>query len=292
MPKINKSIYKLSSRYRNQLLNQAVRNVNNNILSSADGDDDNDEHNINLESSVFFSDNNEKDELNMHNSNCLQHKQQRNFEYNELSFHRDNINDDCLVTSDLSAILSESSYDKFLKLYDLCERCSLCICFLDCVECFHNEIFCQHCKKFGIVDYDNNYKEIDNYYKEFDIYCETISFRDKLTQWALDTKINHHQLRSLLTILNSEHPEDNLPKDARTLMKTSLKIISLRNVSPGQYWHNGLTKQLSILYKDTNIMELKLTFNIDGVPISMSSSSTLWVILCSDIIFLSIFIFT
>lgn len=159
MPK-TKSVYDLTSRYRNQLLNRTVRNINNDLSST---DTDKTDGECNLESSLSC---NEIAQSNLHDSS------------NHLEYEQD-----YLVASDLSRILNESSYNKYLELYDLCEKCSLCMCFLNCGECFHNEDYnCQHCTKCSTVDYDNDY-ETDNFYKEFDTYYEAESFRDKLAQW-------------------------------------------------------------------------------------------------------------
>lgn len=153
MPKTKKSVYALTSWYRNQLLNQAVRNINSTASSSTANSEKNVEYNF--ESSVSSSSYSEINQSNLHDSNRLECEQQRNFEHNKLD-HYKYIIKDSLVASDSCAILkNESSYDKYLELYDLCEKCSLCICFLDCGECIHNEDYCQHCTVSNINLYLN-----------------------------------------------------------------------------------------------------------------------------------------
>ena len=50
---------------------------------------------------------------------------------------------------------------------------------------------------------------------------------------------------------------------------------------PGQYWHNGIAKNLITIFEDSPEQEIKLSFNVDGLPLAHSSGSQLWPILCS-----------
>lgn len=246
-------MYDWTSHYRKQLLNRAIRcNKNSIVPSSAIEQTVRYEVKRSLSSSYH-----ETDQLNIHNENDMHCEQEGN--HHEICFINDNsITLNCSVVLNVPAISNKLSYDKYLQVHDLCEICNLCVCFLNCGECFHDEN-CQLCAKCIEKNADNDYDESNNIDKEFNISCESISFKDQLAEWALDTKINHHQLRSLLTILNSEFSNKKLPKNPRILMKTSLKSIVLRNVPPGQYWHNGFAKQLRVLYNNTNVKELKLT---------------------------------
>lgn len=118
------------------------------------------------------------------------------------------------------------------------------------------------------------------------------SLISQLSEWALNYNITHVAINELLKILKPKHPE--LPSDARTLMHTPRSII-LKDVEPGKYYHFGLeycVKNLlqNLLLKqkkpsiETSIIESKLIeilINIDGLPISTSSSSQFYPILCS-----------
>lgn len=92
-------------------------------------------------------------------------------------------------------------------------------------------------------------------------------------------------LRSLLSIIREIPACDNIPKDPRTLLKTSSKI----NVTPlgcGTYFYFGIEKTLNLFCKNHKISiqeneEFSLAVNIDGLPLSKSSNSSFWPILCS-----------
>lgn len=72
-----------------------------------------------------------------------------------------------------------------------------------------------------------------------------------------------------------------LPEDSRTLLQSSSsKIINLRKIGSGVYYHFGLAAGIlrfsSIISSDDKI---KIALGIDGLPISKSSSSQFWPIL-------------
>ncbi|CAL1282894.1 unnamed protein product [Larinioides sclopetarius] len=89
--------------------------------------------------------------------------------------------------------------------------------------------------------------------------------------------VTHAFINDILQILGKRH---DLPKDARTLLDTP-GMIETKDLNNGQYVHfgirYGLEKQFSLL-KDLNI--IKLSFNIDGLPLFKSSSQQAWPILC------------
>lgn len=107
-----------------------------------------------------------------------------------------------------------------------------------------------------------------------------MSFKDKLASWAIKYNPSREAVNSLLLILKHDHPY--LPRDKRTLCGTPRHstVISMDN---GQYLHIGLRRALSQFisrfsnHKFNNIIQIDV--NIDGVPISKSSSSSLWPIL-------------
>lgn len=74
-----------------------------------------------------------------------------------------------------------------------------------------------------------------------------------------------------------------LPKTCRTLLQT-IRQNPLRLVSPGHYYHFGITESIELLLKRLNVDRVdndivKIQFNVDGIPIAKSSESCLWPIL-------------
>lgn len=64
-------------------------------------------------------------------------------------------------------------------------------------------------------------------------------------------------------------------------MRTPKRHI-IDDIAGGTYWHNGIATNLTLIYSgQSNIPdEIELMFNIDGLPISKSSQSQFWPILC------------
>ncbi|GBL68864.1 hypothetical protein AVEN_149116-1 [Araneus ventricosus] len=89
--------------------------------------------------------------------------------------------------------------------------------------------------------------------------------------------VTHTFINDVLQILGKHH---DLPKDARTLLDTP-GMIETKDLNNGQYVHfgihYGLEKQLTLL---ENLSTIKLSFNIDGLPLFKSSSQQAWPILC------------
>ncbi|XP_011859716.1 PREDICTED: uncharacterized protein LOC105557157 isoform X1 [Vollenhovia emeryi] len=113
-------------------------------------------------------------------------------------------------------------------------------------------------------------------------------FQEKLAEWAVDANLPHNKLYDLMSLLrtvNSLCEVQNLPKHPRTLLETPRQIIK-RVVSPGEYCHfgleNGLRKYLLSNVKQ-NHPTIRIGINIDGLPISNSSSKCVWPILGSPV---------
>lgn len=104
----------------------------------------------------------------------------------------------------------------------------------------------------------------------------------KLASWAVDEQINHESLNKLLAILR-EHPcHSSFPTDARTLVKTP-RNVKLLSLAGGTYYHFGIEKGIRSLLdqKEKIPTTVELLLNVDGLPISKSTPSQLWPILCS-----------
>lgn len=110
-----------------------------------------------------------------------------------------------------------------------------------------------------------------------------INFTSQLQGWAIRNRITHVALNELITILKPKYPE--LPRCARTLLGTVRKV-NVKDVEPGRYYHFGInycleklveTSQCSLKY----LKIIEIIINIDGLPLSKSSGSQVYPILCS-----------
>lgn len=98
----------------------------------------------------------------------------------------------------------------------------------------------------------------------------------KLANWAVTNNQSRKSVNSLLEILREE--DRLLPKDYRTLCSTPKKVHSqIEDMGSGKYIHFGLVTCLKqfLTVNDVKTLRLLLDMNIDGVPISKSSSSCL-----------------
>lgn len=92
-------------------------------------------------------------------------------------------------------------------------------------------------------------------------------------------------MSDLLKVLNASY-DQSLPLDARTLLKTDISSntsVNLKNMSPGFYYHFGVSNGIKNHYiiENSHINEpIKLVVGIDGLPLTKSSKSTFWPILC------------
>lgn len=104
-------------------------------------------------------------------------------------------------------------------------------------------------------------------------------FRNELACWAAACNIPHSHVASLLKILNKWHPEDNLCKDPRTLLKTTRSTITY-DVAPGKYIHFGIEREIiSYIETSSNVSKIAIQIACDGVPIYASKKSALWPVL-------------
>lgn len=112
------------------------------------------------------------------------------------------------------------------------------------------------------------------------------SFSQQLSSWAGRNNITHKALSELLVIMQKNHI--SVPKDARTLLKTPRNTgLQIKTISPGFYFHFGLTNclknLLELLSKELDVIPntIQVCVNIDGLPLSKSSTSQLWPIMVS-----------
>uniref|UniRef100_A0A1Y1KAV2 DUF4218 domain-containing protein n=1 Tax=Photinus pyralis TaxID=7054 RepID=A0A1Y1KAV2_PHOPY len=116
------------------------------------------------------------------------------------------------------------------------------------------------------------------------IHGESNDFKSVLANWAIVHNVPHKTCTGLLNILRSYTMFD-LPKDARTLLRTPRKT-SVISIEGGSYYHFGLCHVLEKMIMDncSDVQNIDLLLNIDGLPLTKSSQSSLWPILCSNTI--------
>lgn len=109
------------------------------------------------------------------------------------------------------------------------------------------------------------------------------SIAKELQAWAVSHQIKRTAVTSLLKILKNHHCFSALPSDARALLRTPrLHGASVVDMGPGQYCHFGLQRGLHQALQTVEHVPsvLSLLFNIDGLPVSKSSRTQIWPVLC------------
>lgn len=124
--------------------------------------------------------------------------------------------------------------------------------------------------------------------------CSKEQLYTALQNWAVQNGITLVALTSLLKLLQS-YVQFELPNDARTLLQTPRNVDSISNINGGQYWHFGLRNVLHLIHEDflqakQDCTEIKLIFNVDGLPLSKSSTACFWPILVSEPILRKVYI--
>ncbi|XP_063215738.1 uncharacterized protein LOC134527205 [Bacillus rossius redtenbacheri] len=135
-------------------------------------------------------------------------------------------------------------------------------------------------------DSDNNVEEVVCRPCNLDSVPVDLNLRKHVALWAPEYNIPQNAVSSLLKIIKPHLPIHEIPKDARTLLNTPRSIF-IHDMPPGKYCHFGLEKacrEIICDLKKYNIDNtyLQLLVNIDGLPLSKSSSSCIWPILCSS----------
>jgi len=134
----------------------------------------------------------------------------------------------------------------------------------------------------AITDYDS-FEAIPNGAENANAMTDN-DFKHRLAVWATEHQITHVALRALIQTLKQHSCFSNLSIDARSLVKTPRRL-DIRMVTPGTYYHFGLLH--SVLHVLTSIKDytdcVRIIVNVDGLPISKSSSQQFWPILGSVI---------
>lgn len=131
----------------------------------------------------------------------------------------------------------------------------------------------------SVDDYDTHNKNVAN-----NTPVSNNSLNCRLRHWALNNNVNHKQLDSLLKILKPLHPY--LPMSSKTLLNTerNVQVSELKTLhgTDGYYYYFGIKYMLQNIFKHTLVFEeadIKLLFNIDGIPLQKSTSMQFWPIL-------------
>ncbi|EFN69437.1 hypothetical protein EAG_00451, partial [Camponotus floridanus] len=112
-----------------------------------------------------------------------------------------------------------------------------------------------------------------------------VSLTSKIAKWAIKENITLSALRNLLSIIREIPGCDDIPKDPRTLLRTPNNIVTTP-LARGVYYYFGIEKTLNLFCINNKINiqpneKFLLAVNIDGLPLSKSSNSSFWPILCS-----------
>lgn len=106
------------------------------------------------------------------------------------------------------------------------------------------------------------------------------TIEDSIRNWATESRASHTSINILLRNLQYHFPD--LPKDARTILKTSEIKVTEAQFDNGSYEYYGLFNVLKRVKMPLDVslpQNAHLYFNIDGLPISRSTSDQLWPIL-------------
>jgi hypothetical protein len=100
-------------------------------------------------------------------------------------------------------------------------------------------------------------------------------FINQLRDIIVKHKLTRSATNDLLKLLKQQQNFEYFPFDARSILATPRKI-NIRELEPGLYSHFGLEKQLIRLLATKSFSNIRLQFNIDGIPISKSSGQQFW----------------
>jgi hypothetical protein len=107
------------------------------------------------------------------------------------------------------------------------------------------------------------------------------NLKSSIPEWIIENRVPVSHASSLLKILHHEAGLKFLPLDARTLLGSLRTKVQTTDIRPGRYYNFGIA--ISIIAKSlllSNFHEIfELIWNIDGIPLTKSSSSTSWPII-------------
>lgn len=81
-----------------------------------------------------------------------------------------------------------------------------------------------------------------------DFIHENMSEEDCIRFWALSTNQPYRSIKMVLEILKSKY-NANVPKSARTLLKTRRSNEGIMDIPGGKYWYNGIRNCISKYFR-------------------------------------------
>ncbi|KZS15874.1 Uncharacterized protein APZ42_018483 [Daphnia magna] len=137
--------------------------------------------------------------------------------------------------------------------------------------------------------YMSSYSEYfdDGMNKDSDVGNDAYEIKVKQTilEWVVECNVPSYHVSNILRRLNVVAKLSFLPLDSRTLLSSRRGKLNVKDMFPGKYHHFGVEESLQalLLSMDSRKVpipyELNILFNIDGLPLSNSSSSEFWPIL-------------
>ena len=134
------------------------------------------------------------------------------------------------------------------------------------------------------VDDDSNgqFRNLDNFPADLSKchFPDKSSFERDFCTIAVQRGLGRTVINDFLQLFR-KHNIGNFPKDARSILG-SLRVVETSKISPGRYYHFGLSESLNQAVKyvfPENAQCVKLQVNIDGLPLTKSSHSSFWPIL-------------
>ncbi|KZS02246.1 Uncharacterized protein APZ42_000785 [Daphnia magna] len=110
-----------------------------------------------------------------------------------------------------------------------------------------------------------------------------LKVKQTIAEWVVECNVPRYHVSNILKRLNVVAKLSFLPRDCRTLLSSRRGKLNVKDMPPGKYHHFGVEESLQalLLSMDSKQVpipcELKILFNIDGLPLSNSSSSEFWI---------------
>lgn len=148
---------------------------------------------------------------------------------------------------------------------------------------FNSPSPCEVYNNFETISESSRCKRANELYDSSDILSgsEVDNLKERLKIWSVTNNISQIATSELLKLLQAHKCFENFPLDSRALLKT-VRSFKYRTVKPGKYVHLGFDIGLQTVIQKLNFIpdEIGVLINIDGIPVSKSSKSEFWPILC------------
>lgn len=110
--------------------------------------------------------------------------------------------------------------------------------------------------------------------------CQNLSFENDFIEVIVKRGIGRSAFNDILSVFH-KHNVGQFPRDGRACVGALRKVDSCQMFA-GKYYHFGLERAMKVALKYVKLTSncIKLQVNTDGLPISKSSSTSFWPILC------------